>query len=159
MADPKVVENKPVRHRGLLAKIHWRALFMKVASSQAANRSEENWLRTAVHELEPLAEVEIGVGASVTYPKLAKPEELVDAELSDHAVRGIRVGLKQAILGSQLLPRAPILEREDLLKAAAGFGARFRKMVEQDARLDEAKDIEDDKPLDLADEPAGEVRS
>ena len=151
MSDLKIVENKPVRHRGLLARAHWRALFMKVASSQAGNRSEENWLRAAANELEPLAQVEIGIGVQITLPKLTDPNGLVDVELSDHAVRGIRVGLKQAILGTQLMLRAPILEREDLLKAAAGFGSKFRKLVEKDSQLDEAKDVEDG-PLNLTDD-------
>jgi hypothetical protein len=153
--DLRVVENKPVRHRGLLAKVHWRALFTKVATSQAQNRSEEAWLRAAVTELEPLAGVDIGVGAQVTYKKLEDLKGLVEAEISDHAVRGIRVGLKQAILGNQILPRAPILEREDLLNAASGFGAKFRKLVEQDSKLEEAKAVEDDEPLDLSDAKEG----
>ena len=124
---------------------------MKVASSQAQNRSEENWLRAAANELEPLAQVEIGIGVQITMPKLTDPNGLVDAELSDHAVRGIRVGLKQAIVGTQLMLRAPILEREDLLKAAAGFGSKFRKLVEKDAQLEDAKDV-DEEPLNLADD-------
>lgn len=145
------MENKPARHRGLLARAHWRALFVKVASSQAGNRSEENWLRAAALELEPLAVVEIGVGAQVTLKKLDDPKSLIDAELSEHAIRGIRIGLRQGIVGNQLMPRAPTIEREDLLKAAAGFGGKFRKMVEKDSQLEEAKDV-DDEPLNLRDD-------
>lgn len=139
-----VKENEPKKYRGLLARAHWRALFMHVQNARPSNRTHDRWLNAANTELEALAKVKISVGATIRIPVLENPEEMVDHELSHDALSGVKLALVQSIKGCEGRGPAPFAERRDLMKAAAGFGTRFRDILAKEAKLPESDDLNED---------------
>lgn len=140
------------KHRAVMQRGHFRTIFIRANQSRGGTRSEERWLNAAVAETEDIADLTFGVGAMASGKELNDPDEKIEQEFTDDAVKGIKLALVQAIKGNpayQILP-ASIATKNDLLNAAACFGAKFRAMVEKESLPPESTNLEDDKPLDLA---------
>lgn len=130
----------PKKYRAKLARVHVRVLWMQVQNTKSANRTHEDWLSAANRELEPLAEVKLNIGGTVTMKAIEKPTEVVELLLSFEATCGIKLAIAKAM-------DASFRTRQELLEAVAGFGEEFHKMCRKAMRLPESPDVDEDEEL------------
>lgn len=149
----KTVENKPKLYRGLVRRLHCRTLFMSVQNAVSKNRTVERRLQAANVALEPHANVEIRTGGVIRFLELprSKHDELVELEISQDAVLGIKEAVVQTIKGDGQRPRCAYREELDYLEACRSFGKKFHDMVHKETRPPEDEDLDADE-LDLDEE-------
>lgn len=150
--EAKVVENKPKMYRGLLKRIHCRTLFMAVQTAVSRNRTIERRLAAANIALEPHGLIEVMTGGRLRNKAMAKPDELVDLEVSQDAILGIKEAVVQTIKGDGQRPRCVFREELDYLEACKSFGKKFHDMVYKETRPPESEELDEDEELDLDEE-------
>ncbi len=143
-------ENAPVKHIGILSRIHWQTLFIRVNNTTDTSKADDAKLQAAAYELEETCGITIKSGGRFWYSENLDQEEVIALELSDKALRGIKLAVVRFLTNPQSIPAFAV--RKDTLNACAGFGQKFRKMVELEAKLPDGQEAEDEAPLDIAED-------
>lgn len=136
-----------------LTRIQVRNLWADIQNATAGNRSQEDWLVAANRELEPHAEVKVGL-ARLSFPELKEPDVVIQLKLSFAAACGAKLAMVQSAKGAAFRKRVTIQETAD------GFGLEFSKLVRKAISLEDSKDLDEDSELNgvpCEDRPAGVV--
>lgn len=150
--EAKVKDNVPAKHVGLMPRIQWRTLFMRVQTTSSENKAELARLLAAAEELEDVVALISKPGGRFNPKPGVEIDEVVSLEISDRALRGIKLAVVRFLKPDNVKASPALIERMDLLAACAGFGSKFRKMVEVEAKLGDAEDDHDEEPLNLSEE-------
>lgn len=150
--EPKVKDNVPAKHVGLMPRIQWRTLFMRVQMTSSESKAELARLLAAAEELEDVAAMISKPGGRFNTRPGLDIDEVVSLEITDRALRGIKLAVVRFLKPDNVKASPALIERMDLLAACAGFGTKFRKMIEVEAKLADAEDEQDEEPLNLSEE-------
>jgi hypothetical protein len=147
-----MAENKVVMHRALLRRADVRELYLLIQRATPGNRTGERWLQAADQRLYDLSGVTYRAGGTYHLERLESPEEILEIEMSDDAVKGVKLAVVQHLLGdaTRSRPVADYSQRKATLDFVKGFGRKFVALVEKEARLPESNDLDEEEPLDLA---------
>jgi hypothetical protein len=147
-----VKKNVPVKHRGVLARIEWRNLFLKVQGCSTQNKADMGRLQAAAMELEDVSGMVEKKGGRFSPKPAIDIDEMIELEVSDLALKGIRVAVVRFLKPEDPKFNPVYAERKGVLDACEGFGSKFRKMVEAEAKLAESDELDEEEPLDLSEE-------
>lgn len=147
------------KYSARLTRFQIRNLWSDVQNARAGNRTQEDWLGAANRELEPLAEVKIGI-AKMQFPEMKEPDKIEDLRLSFEATAGCKLALIQAARERDGNP-SNFRKRQTIRDTADGFGSEFSKLVRKQISLEDSKDLEEDAELagiPCEEEPTAEAK-